>query len=99
MKIRAMAAPWYDGVELLVIDGDQRGVHIEMAPYRKGEFAEPTARISTEMAQCLMDDLWGAGLRPTEGSGSAGSLKATERHLDDMRRLVFEMPRTLENEV
>ncbi len=37
-----------------------------------------------------MDDLWAAGLRPTEGTGSAGALRAVERHLEDMRRLVFE---------
>ncbi len=40
--------------------------------------------------QDLMDKLWSAGFRPTEGSGSAGALAATERHLKDMRRLVFD---------
>lgn len=40
-------------------------------------------------AQALMDRLWTAGLRPTEGSGSAGALAATERHLKDMQTLVF----------
>jgi hypothetical protein len=50
---------------------------------------EPTFSLSPEEAQTLMDDLWQCGLRPTEGTGSAGSLKATERHLEDMRTLVF----------
>jgi len=40
-------------------------------------------------AQQFMDELWRIGLRPREGSGSAGSLAATERHLADMRALVF----------
>jgi hypothetical protein len=40
-------------------------------------------------AQTLMDDLWQAGLRPSEGSGSAGSLAATERHLADMQKIAF----------
>lgn len=40
-------------------------------------------------AQSLMDELWNVGIRPTEGTGSAGSLAATERHLADMRALVF----------
>lgn len=44
--------------------------------------------IPISSAQVLMDDLWAAGLRPTEGSGSAGSLKATENHLNDMRKIV-----------
>lgn len=47
-------------------------------------------RLPDIAAQDLMDRLWKAGLRPTEGSGSAGSLAATERHLKDMQRLVFD---------
>lgn len=39
--------------------------------------------------QSLMDELWSVGVRPSEGTGSAGSLAATERHLKDMRSLVF----------
>ena len=45
--------------------------------------------ISIEAAQQLMDDLWQAGLRPSEGTGSAGALAATQRHLDDMRKMMF----------
>jgi hypothetical protein len=44
-------------------------------------------------AQLLMDRLWECGLRPTEGSGSAGSLSATQKHLEDMRTLVFNGPK------
>ena len=49
----------------------------------------PTFTMEMEVAQGLMDDLWRAGLRPTEGTGSAGSLAATQKHLEDMRTLVF----------
>lgn len=42
-------------------------------------------------AQELMDDLWACGVRPTEGRGSAGQLDAVRHHLEDMRKLVFEM--------
>lgn len=51
---------------------------------------EPTIHLHYEDAQLLMDELWHCGLRPSEGSGSAGSLAATQKHLEDMRRLVFE---------
>jgi hypothetical protein len=47
-------------------------------------------QVSDLEAQALMDRLWKAGFRPTEGSGSAGALSATEHHLSDMRKLVFE---------
>ena len=51
---------------------------------------EPTVTLSPTAAQQLIDDLWDCGLRPSEGSGSAGAMAATERHLEDMRTLVFE---------
>jgi hypothetical protein len=49
----------------------------------------PSFTLDIEQAQTLMDDLWNAGIRPTEGSGSAGAMRAVERHLEDMRTLVF----------
>lgn len=49
-------------------------------------------------AQELMDCLWQCGLRPTEGTGSAGSLAATERHLKDMQRIAMGLLR-LEGDV
>lgn len=49
----------------------------------------PTLSMQDEQCQQLMDELWRVGFRPSEGSGSAGSLAATERHLADMRHLVF----------
>lgn len=48
---------------------------------------EPALSITNDEAQQLMDSLWSCGLRPTQGSGSAGSLAATERHLSDMRNI------------
>ncbi len=45
-------------------------------------------------AQQLMDELWNVGFRPSEGTGSAGSLAATQRHLGDMRSLVGKLLKT-----
>lgn len=50
---------------------------------------KPTCTLQPQAAQQLMDELWQCGLRPTEGTGSAGALAATERHLADMQKLVF----------
>lgn len=55
----------------------------------EGNYVAPTMTLHREEAQRLMDALWEVGLRPTEGSGSAGALAATERHLADMRRIAF----------
>lgn len=49
----------------------------------------PTLTIGIDAAQTLIDELWQCGLRPSEGSGSAGSLAATEKHLKDLQRIVF----------
>lgn len=56
-----------------------------------GELKEATAPLLTiddSAAQRLMDELWHCGIRPKE-VGAIGALAATERHLNDMRRLVF----------
>ena len=64
---------------------------IELRPLEPGERVEgPTLSLRLREAQALMDDLWQAGLRPTEGSGSAGSLATTERHLGDMSQVAKE---------
>jgi hypothetical protein len=90
LKVRALAAPWFSGVEFLARDGDAVGMPIMMdVPINKGISCNPTFSLSMGAAQALMDDLWNVGLRPTEGTGSAGSLAATQRHLEDMRTLVF----------
>ena len=92
VEIRAMTAPWYGGIQLLVKTERAVGVNVVMRDVSEAERQRdfrPTLWIGMNEAQVLMDDLWNAGLRPTEGTGSAGSLRATERHLEDMRKIVF----------
>jgi hypothetical protein len=90
--IRAQSSPWRSSVELYIATEDKKTRVKEVILERVedvGMAYEPSFYLSTEAAQTLMDDLWQAGLRPTEGTGSAGALRAVERHLEDMRRLVF----------
>lgn len=54
-----------------------------------GKVRGPFMSLPVESAQSLIDALWGVGLRPSEGTGSSGSLAATERHLDDMKTIAF----------
>ncbi len=63
---------------------------IEMVAYEDHMVlpSDPTFTLDKTMAQVLMDELWNCGVRPTDGSGSAGSLLATEKHLNDMRKIV-----------
>lgn len=91
LEVRAEKVAYADSVDLLVL---QRGVDgvtsvgapLVMRPVQPDDFVgEPTLRLGIGAAQLLMDELWRCGLRPSEGTGSAGSLAATERHLKDMR--------------
>jgi len=76
---------------------------LQFTTHKEAEIVEPQEAIimPVEVAQELIDNLWQCGLRPSEGSGSAGSLKATESHLKDLqefsRRLFGMVERTLVN--
>ena len=67
-----------------------RRARLVFEPYEEGALIEESFTIDTKMAQEIVDDFWSLGIRPSQGTGSAGSLKATEYHLEDMRKLVFE---------
>lgn len=91
--IRATRNPaWMgDGIDIRILDEEHRlrSAPIEMIPAAPGEYIPETIRLLPAEAQQLMDELWTAGLRPSEGTGSAGALAAAERHLNDMRKLAF----------
>lgn len=91
LEVRAHSAPWWDGINFLIRDKGTATGEITMVKRDPCVAVEPSFRMSAQQAQVLMDDLWACGLRPTEGKGSAGALAATQRHLEDMRRLVFEV--------
>lgn len=84
--------PHWDGIDIYI---RYRGAWIrdfEFVQVREGEVPPHAFRLAYCQAQELMDRLYAAGLRPTEQRDSAGVLAATERHLQDMRHLVFEKP-------
>lgn len=96
LKVRCANAIWADEIQIAAIRDNPDGTRsvakaVEMVDLPRGHVInDPTLRLGREEAQFLMDQLWDCGLRPTEGSGSAGSLAATQAHLQDMRRLVFD---------
>ena len=58
--------------------------------HKEFEQHDPSFNLMSTEAQVLMDTLYDCGIRPSEGNGSAGAMRATEKHLEDMRKLVFE---------
>lgn len=90
LRIFCEREPWNMGrIALYIRDGATAAGHVIMAPVEDGARSDPAITLQPDQAQALIDELWRTGLRPTEGTGSAGSLAATERHLADMRALVF----------
>ena len=94
-KVAVTRTVWSDKLELRMgITGDHGITDIVQpfvlkTPENEGALNEPCALLTIEAGQLLMDELWHAGIRPTQGMGSAGSLAATERHLADMRSIAF----------
>ena len=88
--ILAQKEPFRRGISLVITTRgyDQIARPVEMVPVEQREAMVPAVTISEEAAQKLMDELWTCGLRPSEGSGSAGMLAATQRHLADMQKIV-----------
>lgn len=95
--IQIQPTPWRgDGVEVYIgaLDPPRSKRYVvrdlefdEHEPATK--LLSPLFCLSLKEAQGLMDNLWLCGLRPSEGTGSAGSLKATQGHLEDMRKIAF----------
>ena len=96
MQVRASRNPWSFGdlVDLRLFDPETRQyahfVKMELVtPDPKDGPVEipPALQVKMSDAQMLMDTLWDCGLRPTEGSGSAGALLATQEHLKSMKEM------------
>ena len=90
LEVKARRQNWRDGVELLVFVREGAttsvGENVILRVMEDGEcISQPTMTLTYSAAQMLIDELWACGLRPSEGTGSAGSMAATERHLKDMQ--------------
>ena len=96
IKIRARRTPMSFGGDKIDLyayqsrEGGKYAAHkLEMTQMEKGCVIPVFVQIEQEESQVLMDDLWEAGIRPTEGSGSAGAMKAVQNHLSDLKTILF----------
>lgn len=88
----------FDSISIFV-DKEENGkvfvgkpIKFEERELYEGDLYGPTVQLNKHTAQKLIDDLWDCGLRPSEGSGSAGQLAAVQNHLEDMRKLLSKVP-------
>lgn len=94
IRIFVQPNPCCDAIDLFIKTSGGWIRSFECTEVPVGEITPVAMQLRNNQAQDFMDKLWAAGLRPTEGKGSAGALAATERHLQDMRNLVFKTPST-----
>ena len=91
IEMRAQAAPWRQGVSLWIRQGSAYAINLVMEEKRDFVAVDPSLSISETAAQTLMDDLWSAGIRPTEAAGSAGAMRRAESHISDLRAIAFKL--------
>jgi hypothetical protein len=70
----------------VVLDDSFEGLRI--SAYADGEVPPNGVFVSTESAQGLLNDLYNAGLRPTEERFRDGEAKAKEAHIADLQNIV-----------
>jgi hypothetical protein len=96
LRFQARNANWSRRVEVLVgSDSAHRQAVADPLTFRTVEDMSvtqtPTLEMSPEEATELMDALWFCGVRPTDDTrDDRNGLAATQAHLGDMRRLVFD---------
>lgn len=96
-RLWAQRQNWSNQIDFVLFERNgERIAHsteiLMFAPEKSDEGKQifPTFSLMPDEAQELIDNLWQLGFRPSEGTGSAGQLAATQKHLEDMRKLVFE---------
>lgn len=93
IEIFAKKAGFSPEIEILIVDVGSTGrilaaaKDVQVHRYEEGAYLQPTTQLDPTAAQKLMDQLWDCGLRPSEGSGSAGAMLATQQHLKDMQKI------------
>lgn len=89
LRIRAQRANYSSNIEIAICTKTHAAKTLTMEPISEAEILYPMATINKNEAQELMDDLWHAGIRPSDGTGNIGQLQATQQHLKDMREITF----------
>lgn len=91
IEIHAQQANFSRYVEIAFLDNKKTSAAgpLVFSPISEAEIIRPAVTIPPQAAQNLMDDLWRMGIRPSNGTGNAGQLAATQDHLKDMRQIAF----------
>lgn len=93
LEVRIKRDPWRKTIGFAIIDDSNEFKSVAqpliMHDVNLHDEITPAFELHDEEAQLLLDELWRAGFRPTEGVENLGQLKATQDHLADMKKLMF----------
>ena len=93
INLRAEYSVFTDRINVFVYQKTEKkiavGKPLVFEQVEVGAICDPSFSLKKSEAQELVDELWRAGLRPSEGTGSAGAMAATERHLKDMQKIAI----------
>lgn len=86
--------PWSGkvGFGYFIRDGHGRSrvaTEVAFTELAEGVRGGPFLEVEAHEAQQLLDELWAAGIRPSQEFGSTGQIGAVQRHLEDMRAIAF----------
>lgn len=97
LRVRAFRENFaFDGVQLYIYQKYPDGTRFRVKNIDMEQVTETVAstyqdngliQIDPTAAQELMDDLWQCGVRPTEGTGSAGQAQAMQKHISDLEKV------------
>lgn len=88
IKVRAVGNPLTNATELYIV-GDTHIGEVTMRETDHAYTADAALKLKREEAVQLMDDLWQAGVRPTDLPDKVRHLIGTnDLHLRDMRKIV-----------
>lgn len=98
-QISARRSEWRNGFDLYVFQkranlvAFAENITMKDMPMEEaiGFSPKPTLQLDAGQIQNLMDDLWNAGVRPSNGTASTGQIAATDNHLADLRKIAFHL--------
>lgn len=95
-RLRAVRRPDWQDIAIYLYDDTLSGISelqdckVILTKIPEGNSAKPLIEIQDNNIQQLMDDLWVAGIRPTEKINPTGNqVIAMGKHIDDLRYLLF----------
>lgn len=93
MRIHLERPVWDDRIHFRILEKVgtdwHSAVSYKLEKHERGAVSQPFMFFNPEDAQELVNQLYALGIQPSKLNGSVGQLEAVNRHLEDMRTLVF----------